>query len=157
MCLRHVGEDAVMIMALVSLFSAGKPFSGNIPSRIKIQPPDAGPTGSPGSGPFPLSLDSFSNLLLPPHPQTHTHIHTPNDHLLPKLLFHCSVLRGSFRLESPPPPHYIQSNVSTLNILFQESFLHAACLLSPPHVELKCFSFLFCFFVCLFVCLFLSF
>ena len=72
MCLRHVGEDAVMIMTLVSLFSAGKPFSGNNPSRIKIQPPDAGPTGSPGSGPFLLSLDSFSNLLLPPHPQTHT-------------------------------------------------------------------------------------
>ena len=83
-----------MTMTLMSLFSAGKPFSGNIPSKIKFTPPCM----------TQQVLQDLPVLLSPhiPFRLLATHM-KPNDHQLPELLFPYSVSCGSFSLESHLP------------------------------------------------------
>lgn len=107
---RHIREDSVMIMTLMSFSSAGKHFSSHVPSKVKIQMPIHGPPGPAGS-----SLCSALQLL--PLPRRHSHLMTISSLTL-CFATQCPVVLSAWKVRIPP-------NVSTLEIPLQK-FLHEA-------------------------------
>ena len=91
---RYMKEDAVVIMTLMSLLPARKPFSGHVPFQIKSKPPHMAQQ----------ALHLLAPILSPQIlPHSLFALAIPYDRQLPELLFNSSVLWGFLGLESPPP------------------------------------------------------